>query len=293
MVHKTCPICGTAYSVAVYNDRLGKGKTCSYACGRKLTAQRLSGPKLRVTIYCEQCGKEIVCAPNVAKTRRFCSKVCSGAAQQIRSVVACARCGKSMQRSPWHASRTGLAYCSRACHSPPVEIKCEQCGKQKRISPSALREHNFCSRSCSSKWSVIHIPRSYPERVRLTCNECGIDFERQPNAVGDVNYCSSKCFGMARQGQMSGDNNPAWRGGFAKYYGPHWKQQARRARQRDEFTCRRCGAKQDTLGYTLHVHHIQPLRSFKKDFRKANALENLVSLCRPCHTSVEWNGIDF
>jgi predicted HNH restriction endonuclease len=41
------------------------------------------------------------------------------------------------------------------------------------------------------------------------------------------------------------------------------------------------------LGYSLDVHHIVPFRTFKGDWRKANELSNLITLCRNCHRKAE------
>lgn len=50
---------------------------------------------------------------------------------------------------------------------------------------------------------------------------------------------------------------------------------------RDQHTCQHCGSKDD-----LHVHHIDGRgTTTHKDFRN-NALENLLTLCRGCHTRV-------
>jgi 5-methylcytosine-specific restriction endonuclease McrA len=85
---------------------------------------------------------------------------------------------------------------------------------------------------------------------------------------------------------MKGAANPAWRGGFDPYYGPDWKRQSTLAKKRDHYCCRHCGkSSKDTF---LHVHHIRPLRFFKRDFDAAHNLDNLITLCRRCHIKEEW-----
>jgi DEAD/DEAH box helicase domain-containing protein len=74
--------------------------------------------------------------------------------------------------------------------------------------------------------------------------------------------------------------------------GPNWEQQRQRARARDGFRCRHCGAPERPQR-THDVHHIQPFRTFgyvrgKNDsYLEANRLENLVTLCTSCHRRVE------
>ncbi|MBW8009693.1 MAG: DEAD/DEAH box helicase [Chloroflexi bacterium] len=67
-------------------------------------------------------------------------------------------------------------------------------------------------------------------------------------------------------------------------YGSSWKQQKNAARERDNFTCQNCGEVED--GRAHDVHHKIPFRAFAS-FEEANRLENLVTLCRPCHRRAE------
>lgn len=241
-------------------------------------------------MQCLTCGADVPSDPNPKRTRKFCSRACSSIAQRKQIAVPCLRCGKTMMRAPWHAERGGSQYCSRACQHPAAHITCDWCGKQKRVSPSGIGERNFCSRKCGRAWQgaqgIVGVPYA---RVDVTCDSCGVVFQRQQYAVKSRNYCSKVCFYHAHIDNMGGDKNPAWRGGFDPYYGPNWKQQARRARQRDSHTCQHCGAIEADLHCAMHVHHIIPLRDFQRDFRRANALSNLVSLCPACHKLLEWH----
>ena len=95
---------------------------------------------------------------------------------------------------------------------------------------------------------------------------------------------------------MVGENSPSWKGGTIEYYGPNWRKQRRAARKRDGYKCRVCNKKQK--GRALDVHHIKPFRDFgyvpgKNDnYREANRLTNLISLCKSCHKNVECGLID-
>jgi DEAD/DEAH box helicase domain-containing protein len=72
-------------------------------------------------------------------------------------------------------------------------------------------------------------------------------------------------------------------------YGPNWQVQRRLALERDGTRCRTCGA----TGEVLHVHHIRPFREYgylrgqNENYRLANQLENLVTLCPSCHRRAE------
>jgi DEAD/DEAH box helicase domain-containing protein len=67
-------------------------------------------------------------------------------------------------------------------------------------------------------------------------------------------------------------------------YGPNWKTIRQSVLQRDKFTCISCSQHQPSS--SLHVHHIEPLRSYSS-FQEANQLSNLISLCPTCHRRAE------
>jgi len=98
---------------------------------------------------------------------------------------------------------------------------------------------------------------------------------------------------------FAGKNNPSWKGGKVKYYGPNWPRQQRAARRRDNYTCQVCGIAQKKAGRSLDVHHIKPFRSFgyipdeNDNYLQANALTNLITLCRSCHKKAESGAISF
>lgn len=86
-------------------------------------------------------------------------------------------------------------------------------------------------------------------------------------------------------------------------YGPNWEQQRNAARARDGYTCRHCGKPElpsltrrgagGEGGRQHDVHHIVPFRAFgyipgvNENYKQANALENLITLCAACHQRVE------
>ncbi|HEY81405.1 MAG TPA: DEAD/DEAH box helicase [Caldilineae bacterium] len=75
-------------------------------------------------------------------------------------------------------------------------------------------------------------------------------------------------------------------------YGPNWPEQRAKARAGDGYRCVLCGASEPP-GRTHDVHHIRPFRTFgyipgvNENYRLANRLENLRTLCRTCHQKVE------
>ena len=72
----------------------------------------------------------------------------------------------------------------------------------------------------------------------------------------------------------------------ANDYGRDWKDIRQKVLKRDDHRCKVCGT--SAANQTLHVHHIQPLRSFSS-LETANKLQNLITLCPACHQLAEQN----
>jgi acetyltransferase-like isoleucine patch superfamily enzyme/transposase len=81
-----------------------------------------------------------------------------------------------------------------------------------------------------------------------------------------------------------GDKGHNWRGGKTdERFKNGWKQQKKKALERDNYTCQRCGkTKKENNNRELDVHHKVPFRCFV-DFQEGHRLENLIVLCRKCH----------
>jgi DEAD/DEAH box helicase domain-containing protein len=79
--------------------------------------------------------------------------------------------------------------------------------------------------------------------------------------------------------------NMLWHSG-PNDYGSDWDKIRQRVINRDGNRCQVCGSKGHAQ--PLHVHHIQPFRSFTSR-ETANQLQNLVTLCPTCHRLAETN----
>jgi len=74
-----------------------------------------------------------------------------------------------------------------------------------------------------------------------------------------------------------------WQGGSDHYRGENWQEQRDKIRERDNFTCQRCGVTETDLGQELDVHHKIPFVRFS-DYKDANQLSNLICYCKTCHS---------
>jgi len=71
-------------------------------------------------------------------------------------------------------------------------------------------------------------------------------------------------------------------------YGANWSKQRRKCLDRDDYACRVCGDGVGEIGQEPAVHHITPRSEFDdSEWRKYNALDNLVTLCPSCHGTYE------
>lgn len=202
-------------------------------------------------------------------------------------------------------------FCNRACHklwtkstSTAIgEYICLNCN-QPFMRLVALQQRNkrpFCCRKCWAAWrSKNEKGEEHPlyAEVELACAYCGSPVRRKNHHTRKhpMQFCDQKCRGAWLSQNVSGENHPNWKGGWDPYYGPNWRSQRKKARERDNHTCQICGATREELGRELDVHHVKAFREFgyikdeNKNYRAANRLDNLISLCSSCHHKVE-NGI--
>lgn len=175
--------------------------------------------------------------------------------------------------------------------SSKVVTACNNCGEEFSFYPSSQHSGQYCSTTCSGEANSGPDHYRY-SRVCVRCTWCGDELSRRKSRVmkHEHQFCNEECEGNWRSEVQAGDGNPNWKGGADDEYpfGSNWEEQRRKALERDE-VCQRCG--EDGSGARLSVHHITPRRSFdKSDLEtEANDLDNLITLCMPCHGSVENN----
>lgn len=88
--------------------------------------------------------------------------------------------------------------------------------------------------------------------------------------------------------KISAENSPHWRGGISfEPYGMEFNRELKsQIRERDNFTCQECHQTEEQLGRILDVHHI--------DYdKKNNNPDNLISLCRSCHSQTNFGREDW
>lgn len=226
----------------------------------------------------------------------------------IREFV-CEKCGKPFEKA-WFPCRNIPKFCSPECGKRRKRIKCKVC--QEYFETYLSRKNSqFCSVKCATmaqrrepkicqfcgkeftntndKYCTYECCVSHRRSLVLkkTCNHCGKVFNSQ-KSLWHRPYCSPKCSQEAirASGILAKENSPNWKGGFVSYRGPNWQAQRSKARNRDNHTCQVCGYQ--SLKPKLPVHHIKPFREFGiENYKLANELSNLITLCSPCHAKAD------
>lgn len=198
---------------------------------------------------CEWCGKTFI-VDGAHKHKKFCSKQCLRKSQKAkRTKYYCKLCGKEIVMNDRHYKRI---YCD----------------------------------DCLSEWRK-HLPS---KRIHTNCAYCGAPLEVIPAVYqkNKFNYCNVDCMAKHYSLIYTGENSPSWKGGKGHHYiGGFWSAR-RKVRERDNFTCQLCGITEEEYGQQLSVHHIKNYRDFE-DKEEANQLDNLISLCEPCHRFIHSN----
>jgi hypothetical protein len=126
--------------------------------------------------------------------------------------------------------------------------------------------------------------------LTMECEICGNKYKIHKCVIGVSNrnsrFCSTNCAYTAMSKERMGKNNPNFVHGLSHLYpgrGKNWHSQRKKALKRDNYTCKVCHKQKKRM----HVHHIIPYIHFENNWKTANKLSNLVTLCPNCHPKVE------
>lgn len=150
---------------------------------------------------------------------------------------------------------------------------CKTCNKIYFIFPSQ-KGGTYCSKDCYRKKQKVY-------KLPATCKVCGKVFMTSKSrlAIGRGKYCSPKCYWVSllvpleQTRKREANQRNKWRFGGNR----------EKALLRDNHQCKICKTKNDLI-----IHHIDGT-GYKsvRDFKKINnAIENLLTLCRSCHTKL-------
>lgn len=220
-----------------------------------------------VVCYCEWCGQEKILSPSKASKR---------------DNVFCCKEHYWLWMSKYRVREKCYAYKGRSS-----EGHCDYCGKVMVISLLSRERgiKSFCSQKCKNLFHSSRMTKDgnsnwHGGKQLVLCGFCGKEFEVATSKANRLCFCSRECLieWKIKEKIFAGENNPNWKGGVSlEQYGLDFNSHLKlQIRQRDDFTCQLCGAKEN--GRALDCHHI--------DYDKQNNSEiNLISLCQEngCH----------
>lgn len=223
-------------------------------------------------------------------------------------------CENTVEKYESKIDNSEYHFCSQACHyehnkirykgeNNPVstldEVECANCGKTlKRAKWERERYPNqFCDYQCAAEWRQEHVSgENHPQWVEyptLECEICGKPFTVRPAKAEVQRFCSRACRATWQSEAYQGEGNPLWKGLKTSYMGANWPEQRMKAVIRDQARCQHPGCETtdpamiEKEGRGLDVHHLTPREEFiegdELDWKRANRLENLITLCSVHH----------
>lgn len=217
-------------------------------------------------IICGEKTRRILNSGKAKKNKKTCGKqYCTNRYALINPDkkiynIKCDSCNSEFQ-----SLRKNAKFCSDICRKKRYKLKCVICSSSFRADRPEIRT---CSHEC--RWEL-----NKRKSIMLTCKECGEEFERPTFTVANPDdvFCSEKCNNIYHVQKNYGTFNR---------YGEDWYYIKKYILEYYKHTCQRCDSKSDE---SLHVHHCIPFQYFNNK-EEANNTENLIPLCKKCHTEV-------
>jgi 5-methylcytosine-specific restriction endonuclease McrA len=202
------------------------------------------------------------------------------------TVFVCEQCGNSFTR----LNKREYHFCSPRCRGfgkgrNRSKHICEWCKKEFETYP--CRPGRFCSSQCRSEFGAHQLKPNKRVLIKSKgdiiwyCKQCGKEMHTFKCRV--KTFCSPQCWGKSIFGKAKSGYGLAQKN--SNYRGENWQSQREKTRRRDDYKCQVCGVP------ALDVHHIIKYRLFNGDWKSANSLSNLITLCGLHHSRVEHNHI--
>lgn len=271
--------------------------------------RRKQWAETRCLVPCVICGKEVERKKKGAKRydATTCSRACLNTYLSVRAGPSiktnCAACGREIERRPDQFERSKRHYCNRICggrwqsehqigenhpmwRNAQVTFQCTYCKAGFQALKGERRgKRKYCSKECATN----------DGRAEAQCGYCGNGLTVWKWKVLNRKrvFCNKQCMNKWNSENKSGEQHHLWKGGRVPYYGPNWNAVRRKVRERDGYRCQHCGMTQEENGRELDVHHLTPIRAFgykvgeNDNYKQANQMSNLISLCMSCHRRAE------
>ena len=203
-------------------------------------------------------------------------------------ILDCPDCGSQVPKTSPNLKR--CKPCALAAHGQTghgfKERQCLVCEVLYKPTGSSQKCCDSCRPAYRQEQNVLHLRELRKQEgavaigATLQCLECNADFIYSSGPQKHCLVCLKKR--RAEQARKSLAKNPK-RDEYIRKAKDNYSFGGNRqnALERDNFTCQHCGATE-----YLHVHHIDGAGVTTPKELRNNALDNLLTLCRSCHTRV-------
>jgi endogenous inhibitor of DNA gyrase (YacG/DUF329 family) len=169
----------------------------------------------KITLNCQECGKEFEVQAYRKESAKFCSRSCKGnwmsknivgenhpnykkpIREETRKKLIDSHKGKKQEPEIIEKRKAHLPRKEKhhAWKGGNIIIKCQQCGREFETKRCWAETRKFCSRACKGIWhSKHHIGENAPRwsggKIKKQCAECGKDIEIPKSQNLKLNYCS-------------------------------------------------------------------------------------------------------
>lgn len=202
-------------------------------------------------------------------------------------LLTCPDCGTQVDKSSPNMRR--CKPCALKAHGETktgyADKVCTVCGVTFKPTGSVQKVCSGCRDGYRTQMNRSHLAKlrreagKTPVGTILMCDTCGDDFEYLSGPQKRCGECQRKLEVSRMREWLESDKERlrAYTQRAKDNYMFGGNRQA--ALERDKFTCQHCGATSD-----LHVHHIDGNGVTSARETRNNAIDNLVTLCRGCHT---------
>ena len=166
--------------------------------------------------------------------------------------------------------------------SPLISTTCTQCGKEINRPEQRINQNNFCSRSCSARYTNKHAPKRSPEGTCSSCdNPCYKSRKHCDTCISKGKHLNGgKPLSETTLGELRSKRNDSNRYSIVRWH-------ARQiALSMGLLSCNICG-------YDKHVEicHKHPIRDYSDDatIAEINNKSNLLAFCRNHHWEFDNN----
>lgn len=257
MIKRNCLRCGSEFEVPLSRTKEGKGKFCSRGCLSRTDIREKSKEIIKMYIEnnlsLEKISKKFDCSKSIIYLILKENKINTSLSKEIHKKN-CLQCGKEYK-------------------------------KEKNYSLKEWDNRKFCSKECCGKYNTgkptwnLNLTKETDERLMKSSRTKIDKFSK-----GELKVWNDGLTSETDERIKCGENHPRFNNWSSlEPYGHEFNLKLKNIiRKRDNQVCMNCGIHREKLNEALTIHHI----NYDK---QCNINENLISLCKRCHSITNGN----